>query len=136
MYKVSQFITMSEKEYNRAGISVNETVEVTLAGHLLFDMDTRIPVIVRDVSCIGYAEVNSITLTRNGSTAVEFVLKGMSEKSAESAYILYNNQAASSNDSKETRVPGLYRSRTTGPANNRRFNGDDDDLGLPQYLRD
>ena len=133
MYKVSQFITMSEKEYDRAGISVNETVEVTLAGHLLFDMGTRIPVIVREVGCIGYAEVNSITLTRNGSTAVEFVLKGMSEKSAESAYILYNNQAASSSDSRETRIPGVYKSRTNGPANKGRFNDDDDDI--PRYLK-
>lgn len=131
--KVSNFITMSEKEYRRSGATAGETLEITLSNHQLFDMSTLVPVIVRGVGCIGYAEINQIVLTKNGSTKVEFYLKGMSEKSKEAAYILYTNQAATGDNANETMIPGIYQSRTTGPKNDRRFVDDDEDI--PGYLR-
>lgn len=132
MFKTAQFISISKKSYDAADLHIDDETSVTLTDHLLFDMETPNPVIVRGIGCIGYAIIEEITFTRNGSTKVLFTLKPISKGTAEAAYTLYNNQAPESDDF-TAKVPGVYQSKTTGKADRKPFRDDDDDL--PFFLK-
>lgn len=136
MYKTAMFIIMSKKNYDAADLSINDDATITLEGHLLFDMNNPVPVIVRDVGCVGYGIISEITFTKNGSTKVSFTLRSISTKTGEAAYTLYMNQISDGSDSYAAKnIPGLYQSRTTGKANSTSIRFRDDDTDLPHYLK-
>lgn len=110
--KIENFITLTDKERRKIDLRVGDNLVINKEGHLLYNMERTVPVIVKEVGCIGFARINSVTLLASGNTKIDLMLEGVSKRSAEAAYICYQNAIGGADGDDEEMIPGVYRSRT------------------------
>lgn len=111
--RIENFITLTDRERKKIDLTVGDNLVINKEGHIMYNMERTVPVIIKEVGCIGFARINAITFLASGNTKIDLTLEGVSKRSAEAAYICYQNAMGSDSESGDEMIPGVYHSRTS-----------------------